>query len=105
MLASRRYPRRRTRTNWNWISAASRDPKSHPIAVSWLPVFANAKLNELTGRARDNLLTARATRAGSSPASSVLPQTLFVLMLFAEALEDRVLYQAPAVHGASTVTL
>lgn len=65
------------------------DPKSHPIAVSWLPAFANAKLNELTGRARDNLLTARKDpRRLIASVFSVLPQTLFVLMpLFAVLLK------------------
>lgn len=65
------------------------DPKAHPIAVGWLPSFANAKLNELSERARDNLLTARKDpRRLIASVFSVLPQTLFVLMpLFAVLLK------------------
>lgn len=65
------------------------DPKSNPISIGWLPQFANDKLNQLAGRARDNI-----SRIGKDPkpfligAVSVLPQVLFVLMpLFALLLK------------------
>lgn len=65
------------------------DPGTHPIAVDWLPAFANAKLNELATRARDNIkLAKRDPRHFVLGLFSVLPQTLFVLMpLFAVLLK------------------
>ncbi|MFC4819818.1 DUF3667 domain-containing protein [Dokdonella ginsengisoli] len=65
------------------------DPSRHPIAVGWLPAFANAKLNEMAMRARDNIKAARNDpRHLVAGIFSVLPQTLFVLMpLFAVLLK------------------
>ena len=31
------------------------DPTAHPIKVSWLPAFANAELNDMAGRAKENI--------------------------------------------------
>jgi hypothetical protein len=65
------------------------DPVANPIRVSWLPAFANTKLNELAARAKDNLIRARHDqRQLVAGLFSVLPQTLFVLMpLFAVLLK------------------
>lgn len=65
------------------------DPAAHPIAIGWLPGFANAKLNEMAVRARDNIKAARSDpRHLVAGIFSVLPQTLFVLMpLFAVLLK------------------
>ena len=65
------------------------DPVTHPIAVGWLPAFANAKLNSMAQHAKDNINAAR-KHPGEAIARlfSVLPQTLFVLMpLFALLLK------------------
>ncbi|HEY6943271.1 DUF3667 domain-containing protein [Dokdonella sp.] len=65
------------------------DPVKHPIAISWLPAFANAKLNSMAHHAKDNINAAR-KHPGEAIARlfSVLPQTLFVLMpLFALLLK------------------
>jgi hypothetical protein len=61
----------------------------NPVHVDWLPDFANAKLNAMIGRARDNLMAARRDQGHLVAALfSVLPQTLFVLMpLFAFLLK------------------
>ena len=65
------------------------NPKKTPIAIGWLPAFANAKLNVLAGHFVDNL-----PRIKKDPkpflvgAFSTLPQVLFVLMpLFALLLK------------------
>lgn len=65
------------------------DPVADPVKVSWLPAFANNKLNEIGMHVRENLVRARHDQhqlvAGLF---SVLPQTLFVLMpLFAVLLK------------------
>ena len=65
------------------------DPVTHPLAIAWLPTFANAKLNELAKRAKTNLIAAKRD-PGRAVARmfSVLPQTLFLLMpLFAVLLK------------------
>ena len=38
------------------INGTPFDPTAHPLHVSWLPRFANAKLNEMAERAKDNTL-------------------------------------------------
>lgn len=65
------------------------DPKTTPVAVSWLPAFANAKLTALAVHAREN-----AARIAKDPkpfvigSIGVLPQVLFVMMpLFALMLK------------------
>jgi hypothetical protein len=65
------------------------DPSAHPITIAWLPVFANSRLNEAVGRAKENLIAARRDpRRLIGSIFSVLPQTLFVLMpLFAVLLK------------------
>jgi hypothetical protein len=65
------------------------DPVTHPIVVSWLPAFANAKLNEMAEHGKENLASAK-KNPGQAVARlfSVLPQTLFVLVpLFAVLLK------------------
>ncbi len=65
------------------------DPAAHPIAIAWLPAFANTKLNDAMEHAKENLITARRDpRHLIASVFSVLPQTLFVLMpLFAVLLK------------------
>ncbi|MET0225131.1 MAG: DUF3667 domain-containing protein, partial [Dokdonella sp.] len=65
------------------------DPVTHPIAVSWLPAFANAKLNEMAEHGKENVASARKNPAQAvARLFSVLPQTLFVLVpLFAVLLK------------------
>ncbi|MEO7325192.1 MAG: DUF3667 domain-containing protein, partial [Dokdonella sp.] len=65
------------------------DPTTHPVAIGWLPVFANTKLNDAVGHAKENLNAARRDpRHLIASVFSVLPQTLFVLMpLFAVLLK------------------
>jgi hypothetical protein len=65
------------------------DPTAHPIRIGWLPAFANTKLNEAMGHAKENLAAARRDpRHLIASVFSVLPQTLFVLMpLFAVLLK------------------
>ncbi len=65
------------------------DPEKNPVHVSWLPDFANARLNAAVGRAKANM-----SRITSDPKPfvlsifSVLPQVLFVVMpLFALILK------------------
>ena len=65
------------------------DPKTTPVAISWLPAFANAKLTALAVHAREN-----AARIAKDPkpfvigSIGVLPQVLFVMMpLFALMLK------------------
>ncbi|MEO6688989.1 MAG: DUF3667 domain-containing protein, partial [Dokdonella sp.] len=65
------------------------DPTTHPISIGWLPLFANTKLNDAVGHAKENLIAARRDpRHLIASVFSVLPQTLFVLMpLFAVLLK------------------
>ncbi len=65
------------------------DPIAHPIKIGWLPAFANTKINEMAGRAKENINAAkRDPRHLIAGVFSVLPQTLFVLMpLFAVLLK------------------
>lgn len=65
------------------------DPTTHPLAISWLPDFANAQLNAMAARAKDNISAAqRDPRRLIRSLFSVLPATLFVLMpLFAVLLK------------------
>lgn len=65
------------------------DPVAHPIAIDWLPAFANTKLNAMARHAKDNIIAARKHPAEAiARMFSVLPQTLFVLMpLFAILLK------------------
>jgi hypothetical protein len=65
------------------------DPSAHPLRISWLPAFANARLNETILHVKDNLIAAkRDPRHLIAGVFSVLPQTLFVLMpLFAVLLK------------------
>ncbi|MEO5560451.1 MAG: hypothetical protein ABIO49_11225, partial [Dokdonella sp.] len=58
-------------------------------SIGWLPVFANTRLNDAVGHAKENLMTARRDpRHLIASVFSVLPQTLFVLMpLFAVLLK------------------
>jgi hypothetical protein len=65
------------------------DPVANPVHLGWLPSFANAKLNELALRAKENVNAARRDpRHLIAGVFSVLPQTLFVLMpLFAVLLK------------------
>jgi hypothetical protein len=65
------------------------DAKTHPLHVAWLPQVGNDKLNQLMGRAQENM-----GKINKDPkpfllgAISVLPQVLFVLMpLFALLLK------------------
>lgn len=65
------------------------DTAAHPIHVDWLPDFANARINAMGVRAKENLQAARRD-PGKLIAGlfSVSPQTLFVLMpLFAVLLK------------------
>ncbi len=65
------------------------DPVKHPISILWLPDFANAELNAMAARAKDNIVAAkRDPRHLIRSLFSVLPATLFVLMpLFAVLLK------------------
>ena len=65
------------------------DPATHPIRVSWLPAFANAELNEMAARAKENIVTAqRDPRRLIEAVFSRLPWTLALLMpLFAVLLK------------------
>ncbi len=65
------------------------NPFAHPIAIGWLPAFANAKLNEMAVHAKENVDAAKKDpRHFVAGVFSVLPQTLFVLMpLFAVLLK------------------
>ncbi|HEX4481913.1 MAG TPA: DUF3667 domain-containing protein [Rudaea sp.] len=65
------------------------DQKTHPVQIGWLPEFANARLNAMIARARENM-----DRLNSDPKPfvlglfSLLPQVLFVVMpLFALILK------------------
>lgn len=71
------------------------DAQTHPLVIGWLPAFANARLNEAIGRAKENFEAAkRDPRRGIAGLFSVLPQTLFVLMpLFALLLKITYLFK------------
>jgi hypothetical protein len=57
------------------------DPVKNPIQVSWLPAFANRKLNELAGKFRDNVHRGeRDPNLIKDAALSTVPSTLFVLL-------------------------
>ena len=68
------------------------DPTTHPISVSWLPDFANAKLNDMAARAKENIIAAKKDpRRLIEAVFARLPWTLGILMpLFAVLL--KVLY-------------
>jgi hypothetical protein len=65
------------------------DPVAHPIAIDWLPAFANARLNAMARHAKENIIAAKKHPAEAiARIFSVLPQTLFLLMpLFAILLK------------------
>lgn len=65
------------------------DPSAHPIKVSWLPEFANAELNDMAGRAKENIVAAKKDpRRLIEAVFSRLPWTLGILMpLFAVLLK------------------
>lgn len=65
------------------------DPAKHPIKVSWLPDFANAQLNDMAARAKENVIAAkRDPRRLIEAVFSRLPWTLGLLMpLFAVLLK------------------
>ena len=65
------------------------DPVTHPIVISWLPAFANTKLNSMAQHAKDNVgVAVKHPAEAAARLFSVLPQTLFVLMpLFAILLK------------------
>jgi hypothetical protein len=65
------------------------DPSAHPIKVSWLPAFANAELNDMAGRAKENIIAAKKDpRRLIEAVFSRLPWTLGLLMpLFAVLLK------------------
>ncbi|HSS08111.1 MAG TPA: DUF3667 domain-containing protein [Rhodanobacteraceae bacterium] len=65
------------------------DPASHPVNVAWLPEFANARINEMAARAKDNIVAAkRDPRRLIEAVFSRLPWTLGLLMpLFAVLLK------------------
>jgi hypothetical protein len=65
------------------------DPVTHPIKVAWLPAFANAQLNEMAARAKENIIAAkRNPRHLIEAVFARLPWTLGLLMpLFAVLLK------------------
>ncbi|MGA8276729.1 MAG: DUF3667 domain-containing protein [Rhodanobacteraceae bacterium] len=65
------------------------DLKANPLHVDWLPAPANAKLNDIAGHMRDNVIAAKHNpRRAIVGLFSVLPQTLVILMpLFAVLLK------------------
>jgi hypothetical protein len=65
------------------------DTATHPVQITWLPDFANARLTAMGIRARENLVAARRDPSRLiAGLFSVSPQTLFVLMpLFAVLLK------------------
>ena len=65
------------------------DPATHPINVSWLPDFANAKLNDMAARAKENIIAAKKDpRRLIEAVFARLPWTLGILMpLFAVLLK------------------
>lgn len=56
------------------------DPKTNPLAVSWLPHLANDSLNRRMARAKDVLKTSHNGKPLVDALFNVLPQTLIVLM-------------------------
>ncbi|MEO8672011.1 MAG: DUF3667 domain-containing protein [Tahibacter sp.] len=78
-------PPKEPQSDWDSIGFDGEpwDPKTHPIRIEWLPEFGNAKLNQMAGNMKSNIL-----RAKDDPKRllvglfGVLPQTLFVLMPF-----------------------
>jgi len=65
------------------------DPAAHPIKIAWLPAFANAELNDMAGRAKENIIAAKKNpRHLIDALFSRLPWTLGLLMpLFAVLLK------------------
>jgi hypothetical protein len=65
------------------------DPTTHPIKISWLPGFANTQLNNMAGRAKENILAAKKDpRRLIEAVFARLPWTLGILMpLFAVLLK------------------
>ena len=65
------------------------DPATHPIQVAWLPAFANAQLNSMAGRAKENIIAAKKNpRHLIEAVFARLPWTLGLLMpLFAVLLK------------------
>ena len=65
------------------------DPTTHPIKVSWLPEFANAKLNDMAARAKENIILAKKNpRHLVEAVFARLPWTLGLLMpIFAVLLK------------------
>ena len=65
------------------------DPSTHPIKVAWLPAFANAQLNDMAGRAKENIIAAKKNpRHLIEAVFARLPWTLGLLMpLFAVLLK------------------
>jgi len=65
------------------------DPSTHPIKVSWLPAFANAELNDMAARAKENIIAAKKDpRRLIEAVFARLPWTLGILMpLFAVLLK------------------
>jgi hypothetical protein len=65
------------------------DPAAHPLKVSWLPDFANAELNDMLVRAKENIIAAKKDpRRLIGAVFSRLPWTLGLLMpLFAVLLK------------------
>ena len=65
------------------------DPTAHPLMVSWLPAFANAELNDMAARAKENIIAAKKDpRRLIEAVFSRLPWTLGLLMpLFAVLLK------------------
>jgi hypothetical protein len=65
------------------------DPTAHPIRIAWLPAFANAELNDMAARAKENIIAAKHDpRHLIEAVFSRLPWTLGLLMpLFAVLLK------------------
>jgi hypothetical protein len=65
------------------------DPATHPIRIAWLPAFANAELNDMAARAKENIIAAKHDpRHLIEAVFSRLPWTLGLLMpLFAVLLK------------------
>ena len=57
------------------------DPVAHPVKISWLPDFVNAELNDMAGRAKENIVAAKKDpRRLIEAVFSRLPWTLGLLM-------------------------
>ncbi|HKE49804.1 MAG TPA: DUF3667 domain-containing protein [Rhodanobacteraceae bacterium] len=65
------------------------DPTTHPIKVGWLPGFANAELNDMAARAKENIILAKKNpRHLVEAVFARLPWTLGLLMpIFAVLLK------------------